>query len=61
MKSQAKLTWLGTQGWICAMYGYGITLNGYSKWAHKKTTFFSYYLHKCSTVDIGVFGSIDVG
>jgi hypothetical protein len=53
--------WLATHGWTCTVCGYRTTLNGYSKWNCKKITFFSrHYLHNYSTLDIGVFGYINV-
>ena len=45
----------------CAAYGYYVTRTRYSTWNRKKTTLFSrLYLHKLSTLDIGVLGYIGI-
>jgi hypothetical protein len=56
-----RLAWLSPQGRTCVVHGSRITLNGYSTWNRKKTTFlFRNYLRNRSTSDMGNADYIDV-
>jgi hypothetical protein len=56
-----RLAWLSPEGRTCVVHEYRMTLNGYSTWNRKKTTFFSHhYLRSRSNSDIGISGHIDV-